>query len=819
MSSMDPGLAKKGNQSHWLERVLAYLAQAAFGRPWLTLGLCLLLTILMGFPVRSLDLDADMTALLPKDAESVKNLDGVAERFGGLGHLVIVGMNAEPEALRRFVDDLVPRLQSLEDVRYVDHKSPVDFFRDRALYFADSKDLIELEQRIRDRIRWEKKDRNPLFVSLEETKPPSLDFSDLRARMDARADIDLLSVAEGEGYFLYPKTRRVLLMVKPSFLAADMDRSLKLIEQVEEIIGDMDLSAYGPDMQVGLTGRYKKRPELQAHMTANLQRSSYLALGLMLLVLVFHFRRFAAVFLVIFPLALSLVWTLGLASLCFGQLNILTGLVAAILLGLGIDHGIHLLGRYESERGRVEAGEALGLTFMHTGRAVVVAGLTTLAAFVAISLSDFRAFHEFGLVAAFGISLAVFAFTFVLPAMLGLAEGFGWRPRKLSLAQSGSPLLSAGPARLILFALVSIVLAAPFFFVTGLRFDYDFGSMEAPSLPSYRLDREVNGLLGFSEAPLVVLADNTEQEERVTQSLRERKRAAGADSTIKLVLSASRLVPAAQGEKAELLTDLQRTLKKVRKDGLSREMLSDLSRLEQMASARPFGRQDLPPEVLRQFGLGAEDPSKGAVLIYPAISTRDGRAVRRFAREVSDLRLTDGGQVAVAGEAMILAELLELLIEEAPPLVLLTLALVFLTLWLLLGRLRDALLSLLPAAITLVAVCGLLPLAHVKVTYLSIIFFLVLLGISVDGGVHLVTRLRDNPNDPAAFLDSGRAVSGAILTSALAFGTLFFADHQGLFSVAQLMIMGLMVNVLACLVILPGILRRGIVGTGTVSVT
>lgn len=54
--------------------------------------------------------------------------------------------------------------------------------------------------------------------------------------------------------------------------------------------------------------------------------------------------------------------------------------------------------------------------------------------------------------------------------------------------------------------------------------------------------------------------------------------------------------------------------------------------------------------------------------------------------------------------------------------------------------------------------------------------------------------------------ETGRAISGAILTTGLGFGSLLLADHQGLDSLGKLAILGLSANLVACLVGLPALL-------------
>ena len=78
----------------------------------------------------------------------------------------------------------------------------------------------------------------------------------------------------------------------------------------------------------------------------------------------------------------SMGWTIGLAKITVGQINILTGFLLAILGGLGVEYGVHLIRRYEQERraGRNHE-EALRFTHSHMGRTLFSAAITSSAAF------------------------------------------------------------------------------------------------------------------------------------------------------------------------------------------------------------------------------------------------------------------------------------------------------------------------------------------------------------------------------------------------------------------------------------------------------
>ena len=131
-----------------------------------------------------------------------------------------------------------------------------------------------------------------------------------------------------------------MVLARPVDLASDLDFAKKVVADVEGAVREADPGRAG--LHVELTGRYKKRVDLQAVLARDLSRTSILATALILGYLALHFRRLDAVVILLVPLLAGLALTYGCAGLLFGKLNVLTAFIGAILGGIGVDHGIHL---------------------------------------------------------------------------------------------------------------------------------------------------------------------------------------------------------------------------------------------------------------------------------------------------------------------------------------------------------------------------------------------------------------------------------------------------------------------------------------------
>ena len=118
-----------------------------------------------------------------------------------------------------------------------------------------------------------------------------------------------------------------------------------------------------------------------------------------------------------------------------------------------------------------------------------------------------------------------------------------------------------------------------------------------------------------------------------------------------------------------------------------------------------------------------------------------------------------------------LADVLEMVQREITPMLAISFVTALLLMWLSLGSIRLALLCMSPTLVSLFALVGLMAISDMPFNYLNIIVVPVLIGTTVDAGVHLITRLSDAHGEfPAVFGETGRAIVGGLITSGVGFG-------------------------------------------------
>jgi len=133
------------------------------------------------------------------------------------------------------------------------------------------------------------------------------------------------------------------------------------------------------------------------------------------------FRKLSATLLSLAPLVMGILWMLGGMAALGESMNFMNIFVTTMIIGIGVDYGIHMMHRYR-ELVR-ESSEALEDGLVETGKAIVLAALSTTVGFGSLSFSHYPGLQSMGRVAVLGaIATALVAIT-VLPAYLVLVRG------------------------------------------------------------------------------------------------------------------------------------------------------------------------------------------------------------------------------------------------------------------------------------------------------------------------------------------------------------------------------------------------------------
>lgn len=138
------------------------------------------------------------------------------------------------------------------------------------------------------------------------------------------------------------------------------------------------------------------------------------SLMLIFLMLIFYFRGIVLPILVLVPIATAILLTLALCQLTGLTLNMANILVVPLIIGLGVDSGIHVVHR------TLHSDNVEKVMYSSTARAVLISALTTIGTFFSLSFSPHKGAASVGLLLTIAISLLVVVTFVLLPALLKL---------------------------------------------------------------------------------------------------------------------------------------------------------------------------------------------------------------------------------------------------------------------------------------------------------------------------------------------------------------------------------------------------------------
>jgi predicted RND superfamily exporter protein len=164
-----------------------------------------------------------------------------------------------------------------------------------------------------------------------------------------------------------------------------------------------------------LTGANLLSAALKDIILSNLRSSLLFAVLSIGAVLIIYYRSVTLLLLSLSPLMAGLAIIAGIMVLAGIDFNFFNILILPMIVGIGIDDGVHLTNTFR----RVTTHNAVR-EIARTGRAVILTSLTTLAGFGSLALSHYPGLKSMGYVAVIGISACLAASLVIMPAVFAL---------------------------------------------------------------------------------------------------------------------------------------------------------------------------------------------------------------------------------------------------------------------------------------------------------------------------------------------------------------------------------------------------------------
>ena len=739
-----------------------------------------------------------MDNLLPQDLPLIKEFNEVIDKTGGSGPLVVVLEQLNPIQAPEVIDKLAKALKKVPGTHFVDSKSPEDFFKNRQLLLMPKPDLLQLETLVGEAIDYARGQFGGFFGEEKLFNP--IQLQKLADRFKIFEDINPYHKGKHlENYYIF---------VKPNGSITDTDFTEQYVRLIEEVIDKTGLEKDNSDLHIKLTGSLMVRLEENQIIQNDLSKSAILAALLASCIILIYTRSFFSIPLIIFPLLLSLSYTFALTRLIIGHLNIISGFLVAILMGLGIDYGIHLYIRFKQEllKGKSIA-EAAELVVTQVGRSGLVAMLTTVSVFSILSFSDFPGFSEFGIIATLGILCAFLSYYFIFPAQALFYDKIHWiskpTPRLFTLKISN--LYSSTPY--FLSAMFLLLMALSFVLLPELKFEYDFQKLKGES-PASDYETITTDDFGLAFSPTLILTPKKEDLFEIHTALDEIKDDSGDQTIIGLQYSLNLFSPQEYESKKDVVGRIQKIFHDntdIIKFSLGNDRYENFKKL---VSVEPFDENQMPQNLFKKLRAGDD-------YLFLLFSPADKNFFRveniyKLEKEVEALKqkmVEKNIKIAVLNENLIAAKILDWVKEKGPRAMVLAFILVFLILVVDLRSVHLSVITFMPLFTGLALTGALMSVFNIKLNFINIVMLPSIVGIMIDHCIYLIHHILDYSKGSSlkSLQETGSAIILSALTSLAGYVSLNIAHHAGVRSIASVVGIGIITCTVCALFMLPAL--------------
>jgi uncharacterized protein len=161
----------------------------------------------------------------------------------------------------------------------------------------------------------------------------------------------------------------------------------------------------------------KMNRDMQRQVLHDSRRALVWTAAAILLIVYLCFRSVRVSLIALIPIVFGIVVTFGLLLLVRHRFSFMSITAIPLIIGIGIDNGIHLVRRYLEN-------ETIGILAIAraSGAALIQSNLTTIVGFGALMASSFEPLAEMGLVTSLGVALALVGGLGLVPAVILLGE-------------------------------------------------------------------------------------------------------------------------------------------------------------------------------------------------------------------------------------------------------------------------------------------------------------------------------------------------------------------------------------------------------------
>lgn len=337
------------------------------------------ITLILGFFLRDLQIDSDMTRYFPANDPVVGLFNYIGENFGG-NYIAIIALENEDIFSRASIEDihrLTGSCQQVPGVAFVTSLTHVTDIK------QEPDGLITIGQLI---------DENRLPQSESE--------------LNTLKNYTLSNERYAGKLVSWDGTATILVCQ----IENSADKTV-VARELKEIVAKLQ-----PRGKVYFSGLPFYMLDLNDIIQTDLKLLTPLAIAMMAVIMLISFRHVVGMVLPLLSVLLSIIWTLGLMGLLRVPMAIISNATPVILIVIGSAYGIHVLSKaFETQKDPTKLNSALAEVFLP----ITLAALTTMFGFISFIFGSYLTMiRVFGLFTALGILAALLISLTLIPIVL-----------------------------------------------------------------------------------------------------------------------------------------------------------------------------------------------------------------------------------------------------------------------------------------------------------------------------------------------------------------------------------------------------------------
>lgn len=376
-------ISRKSRFNHLLER----LSVGIHKNKYIVLIIGVGIALIALYRIKTINTETDITKFFKPGSEVRKTSAKAVKNFGGIFVLQILvdGNIKSPDVMRKMakVEDA---LKTIDGVHYP---------------FSIA-DLIKKMNQVMH-------DNDPSFHTVPDSENAIAQYMLLYSMSDQKM-LDTL---------ITPDSKQAVIQARiGKFGYHEIE---KIVAQINDKIKPLE----SKDIRFTLTGSPMLMITINKHLIENQETSLYLSIIAVFLLLSIVFKSLVGGLITLAPLLIKVTYNYGIMELFHIPLNVATGLIASMTIGVGVDYIIHFVMGF---RMRFKQGEnnsietAMKEATVITGRSILNSAIVLVGDFSVLTFSSFLPMIYFGILSASMVIYSSIVSITVFPALLIVAH-------------------------------------------------------------------------------------------------------------------------------------------------------------------------------------------------------------------------------------------------------------------------------------------------------------------------------------------------------------------------------------------------------------